>query len=141
MLSDSIATWLVWISLSLGIIMAFIIIYTYETYDYHYHKHDKGMDKVASAFRIIFAITLLFTLFYSLVSLQYNHANQNVDKYVQQAKEKYNIELTIPQMKDLIASYEDGIKIKGKTLIAVNHDDDIMILEYKDNQLKELTKQ
>lgn len=141
MLSDSLATWLVWISLGAGIIMAFIIIYTYENYDYHYHKYDKGMNTVASVFRWLFAIALLFALFYSLISLQYNNSDHNIDEYVQQAKDKYNIEITVPQMKNLIAYDEDGEKIQGKIIIAVNRQDTLMLLEYKNNQLQELPKQ
>lgn len=141
MLSDNLASWLVWISLGLGVIMAFISLYTYETYDYHYHKYDKGMDTVASVFRWLLVIALVFTLFYSLVSLQYNNADQNIDKYIQQAKEKYNIELTVSQMRNLVSEDDDGEKIKGKTIIAVNHKGTLMLLEYKDGELQELAKQ
>lgn len=141
MLSDSVAIWLVWVSLGVGIIMAFIIIYTYETYDYYYHKYDKGMDTVASVFRWLLALTLVFTLFYSLVSLQYNNADKNIDEYIHQAKEKYNIELTVSQMRNLVADDEDGEKIQGKTIIAVNHKGTLMLLEYKDGELQELAKQ
>ena len=140
MLSDNLASWLIWISFAGLILVIPSIIFFYEAYDYREHIYDKGIDVLATVLRWVLGFALVFTLFYSVFSLQSNHQNRNISQYVEEIKTRYDITLTESEIRNLLAEDEDGAKIDGKTIIAVNYDEAIILLEYKNGKLEELPK-
>lgn len=139
MLSDNVASWLVWVSLLMIILSILSIVLFYELDDYSFHNHDKGLDSFAIVMRVFTLLAFLFTLFYCLISLSVNHANSVSDSYVKTVEDKYGLSLS----KNDIIDLSDGeyVKFDGKLLLGVDYKDDIVVLEYKNGKLEELPRQ
>lgn len=146
MLSEETAHILFWCSFASTVIAILVLFVNLDGYNYYTRK----IDKIALFFVSGLAVFSFVIAIYSLISIYYHSETNSYNKVTKAVEEKYDIKITDQQKKDLydliydIDEEEEPLYatgstiINGKEVIAVWKDDQIFLMEFKNEKLVEL---